>query len=63
MLGFMENILLNGQNFVFQSKIILEIFKDIVIILNYIVLGKIEGDRNNNAKENWHGHISVIIII
>lgn len=29
----MENILQNGQNFVFQSKIILVIFKDIVIIL------------------------------
>lgn len=33
MLDSMENILQNGQNFVFQSKIILVIFKDIVIIL------------------------------
>lgn len=59
----MENILQNGQNFVFQLKIILVIFKDIVIILYNIVLGKIEGDKNNNTKENWHGHISVIKLL
>lgn len=60
----MENTFPNGQNIAYQLKIILEDFKDIV--LNYykifLVLGKVEGDKNNDDKKNWHGHISAITV-
>ena len=26
------------------------------------MLGKVEGDKNNDDKKNWHGHISAITV-
>lgn len=26
------------------------------------LLGKVEGDKDNNEKKNWHGHISAITV-
>lgn len=29
----------------------------------FIVLGKVEGDKNDENKKNWHGHVTVKVII
>lgn len=58
----MANTLRNGQNIAFQSIIILIEFRDIVYTVDSyskIVLGKVEGDKDNKERKNWHGHISV----
>lgn len=64
----MENIYQNGKNIVWHYGLALIIYKDIVIYiiyiylhLNDIVLGKVEGDKNNEEKKNWHGHVTVIL--
>eukprot|EP01017_Pseudomicrothorax_dubius_P002634 TRINITY_DN10167_c0_g1_i1.p1 TRINITY_DN10167_c0_g1~~TRINITY_DN10167_c0_g1_i1.p1 ORF type:complete len:184 (+),score=10.28 TRINITY_DN10167_c0_g1_i1:122-673(+) len=30
--------------------------------LQAYLLGKVEGDRNNNVKRNWHGHVTAITV-
>jgi hypothetical protein len=59
----MENTLSNGPSIALYSAIIVAIFKATVSFVIFIlVLGKVEGDKDDEKKANWHGHISVFNI-
>ena len=36
--------------------------KDIYWVIHLIKLGKVEGEKEDNSKKNWHGHVTAVTV-